>query len=347
VRGSATARAADRCQRSVRAVASVRVGLPTLLAERSPRERAAFRRRLEGLCRRLDRRYLDTDPLAHVHSYRSDADREIVGFLAAGLAFGNVVAIRASLSKLLAAMGRSPSLFVDAFDEERSGGALRGLYHRWVRAEDFAALFRTLRLMRSRSGSIGAFFMEGHRPDDQDIGASLASFSERALAMSRGVGDGPVESGAPARTGSESSARARSASPARRGAAFFPSPRDGSACKRLCLFLRWMVRDGDGLDLGLAPWRGVPRRQLVLPLDTHLARLSRALGLTRRRAPGWKMAVEATRALALLDPEDPVKYDFSLSRIGILDLCLHGRDPLDCRACPAPRPRIRRSPSSP
>jgi hypothetical protein len=123
-------------------------------------------------------------------------------------------------------------------------------------------------------------------------------------------------------------------------AKFFPSPRAGSACKRLNLFLRWMVRDGDGLDLGL--WKEVSRRQLVLPLDTHLVRLTRALGLTKRRSAGWMMALEATRSLALLDPEDPVKYDFSLSRLGILDVCFHGRDALECRQCNAPRVRERK-----
>ena len=100
-----------------------------------------------------------------------------------------------------------------------------------------------------------------------------------------------------------------------------------------------MIRGDDGLDLGL--WKGISTRQLVIPLDTHLARISLALGLTKRRTPGWAMAVEATRSLALLDPEDPVKYDFALARLGILDLCLHGRDPLECRACPPPHPRIR------
>jgi uncharacterized protein (TIGR02757 family) len=122
-----------------------------------------------------------------------------------------------------------------------------------------------------------------------------------------------------------------------RAECFFADPTDGSACKRLNLYLRWMVRGGDGLDLGL--WDAIPRRQLILPLDTHLARLVRALHLTRRRTPGWLMAAEATRSLALLDAEDPVKYDFSLSRHGILDLCVHGREPLDCPGCPCPRVR--------
>jgi len=179
-----------------------------------------------------------------------------------------------------------------------------------------------LRRMREEAGSLGGFFMQGYSEADPDIGPALASFSERARALARDV---PAP-----RTGSRPGSVSR----------FFASPRDGSACKRLNLYLRWMVRDGDGLDLGV--WRGVSRRQLVLPLDTHLVRLARALGLSRRKSPGWRMAVEATRSLALFDPDDPVKYDFSLSRLGILDRCLHGRDVLDCRRCPV-RVRVRRA----
>ena len=284
------------------------MSLPAPLAAQSRARRAALRRRLEDLYRSFDRAYLETDPLAFVHRYDSDADREIVGFLASGLAFGNVKAIQASLSRLLRSMGDSPSSFVDRFEPRRDAGVLSGTYHRWIRSSDLIAVLAVMRRMRERSGSIGAFFLEGYRPGDDDIGRSLASFSERARALAPAAGreGGTV-------------------------ASFFASPRDGSACKRLNLYLRWMVRDGDGLDLGI--WKGISRRQLVLPLDTHLARLTRALGLTQRRSPGWRMAVEATRSLALFDPDDPVKYDFSLSRLGILDLCLHGRDALSCRTC--------------
>lgn len=286
------------------------------LAARPRSEVASLKRRLERLYRTFDRAYLDTDPLAFVHRYREDADREIVAFLAAGLAFGNVRAIQASVSALLGAMGASPSAFVDAFDSERDRAALEGLYHRWIRSQDLAELLGVIGKMRASNGSIGGFFLLGYRAEDEDIGPSLVSFCERARKLAGTTrGDGSV-------------------------AKFFPSPRSGSACKRLNLFLRWMVRDGDGLDIGL--WKDVSRRQLVLPLDTHLVRLARALGLTARRSPGWLMALEATRSLALLDPDDPVKFDFSLSRLGILDLCLHGRDPLDCRACGVPRPTLRK-----
>lgn len=297
------------------------MGLPPPLADQSRARRAGLKRRLDHLYRTFDRGFLETDPLAFVHRYSDDADREIVGFLASTLAFGNVRAIQASVSGVLEAMGASPSAFVDRFDPRTDTEAFAGLYHRWIRGMDLAALMLVLRRMREEAGSIGGFFMQGYDPGHEDVGPALASFSERARAL---AAQAPVP-----REG-------RAATVAR----FFASPRDGSACKRLNLYLRWMVRDGDGLDLGL--WRGVSRRQLVLPLDTHLVRLSRALGLSHRRSPGWRMAVEATRSLALFDPEDPVKYDFSLSRLGILDRCLHGRDALDCRACPV-RIRVRRA----
>ena len=288
----------------------VGVSLPAALSELSPSRRAALRRRLERLRAAYGREFLGTDPLGFVHGYDDPADQEIAGFIASSLAFGNVKAIRASVSAVLRAIGPSPRRFVDGFDPQRDGASLGGLYHRWIRSADLAAALHVLRLMRERAGSIGGFFMQGYAAGDEDIGPALASFSGRALDLA-GAGE--------------------RRHPGSRVGWFFPSPRNGSACKRLCLFLRWMVRGGDGLDLGL--WRGVSPGQLVLPLDTHLARISRALGLTRRRTPGWAMAVEATRSLALLDPEDPVKYDFALSRLGILDLCLHGRDPLACRAC--------------
>jgi uncharacterized protein (TIGR02757 family) len=114
--------------------------------------------------------------------------------------------------------------------------------------------------------------------------------------------------------------------------AFLSDPASGSACKRLNLFLRWMVRPDDGLDLGL--WAPVRPDQLVIPLDTHEARISRYLGLSDRRTVDWKMAVEVTEGLRRLDPSDPVRYDFALSRLGILDECPRRRDPVKCRRCP-------------
>jgi len=95
---------------------------------------------------------------------------------------------------------------------------------------------------------------------------------------------------------------------------FFPSPEDGSACKRLNLYLRWMVRR-DGVDLGV--WRSVDPARLVIPLDAHVLTIARRTRLTRYRSPGWRMAVDITRTLRRLDPADPVKYDFAIHRMGL------------------------------
>jgi uncharacterized protein (TIGR02757 family) len=103
---------------------------------------------------------------------------------------------------------------------------------------------------------------------------------------------------------------------------FFPSPAQGSACKRVNLFLRWMIRDRD-IDLGI--WRDIPKNKLVIPLDTHIARISRCLGFTSRNSQDWKMALEITGALKRFDPEDPLKYDFALCHHGISGVC-KGRD---------------------
>ena len=96
---------------------------------------------------------------------------------------------------------------------------------------------------------------------------------------------------------------------------FFPRASDGSACKRLNLFMRWMVRADDGVDCGI--WNQVIPEQLVIPLDTHIARISRYIGLTEIQSPGWKMAMDITNSLKRLDASDPVRYDFALCHLGI------------------------------
>jgi uncharacterized protein (TIGR02757 family) len=109
-----------------------------------------------------------------------------------------------------------------------------------------------------------------------------------------------------------------------------PSPRKGSACKRMNLFLRWMVRSED-IDFGI--WDNIPPNKLVIPLDTHIARISKCLGLTRRASADWKMAEEITGALREFDPEDPLKYDFALCHHGISGLCKGERNDNTCLEC--------------
>jgi uncharacterized protein (TIGR02757 family) len=277
----------------------------------------------------LDRLYEDfnradsaADPIHIVRRYPDAADREIVGFCAAALAFGRVASVLQSIESLLAAMGPRPAVFVRAFDPRTDGRALTSFVHRWTRGPDLIALAWILRHMLEDAGSIEGFFLQGHDPAAIHVGDALDAFSARACAIDLRPAYGRV----PARPGVRY---------------FFPQPSNGSGCKRLNLYVRWMVRR-DAIDLGL--WTRVSPAKLIVPLDTHVIRVGRCLGLTRLASPGWRMAAEITASLRALDPGDPVKYDFSLCHLGMMNACGFGRTQGDTE-CPLRgvcRPRRRR-----
>jgi uncharacterized protein (TIGR02757 family) len=259
--------------------------------------REDLRRRLEDLYRQYDHRFVTPDPLEFVRAQSTDADREVVGLLASGLAFGTVVQIKRSIAAVLEALGPRPAEAVAALDPGAAAARLRRFRHRWVVGRDVACLLSFAGQMRRSHGSVEAFFAEGLSPDDPDVGPALASFSARALALDHGrlYRGRRLPKGAGVRH-------------------FFPSPEKGSACKRLNLYLRWMARR-DGVDLGV--WRRPDPSQLVLPLDAHTTAIARRIRLTRYRSPGWAMALDVTRRLRELDPADPVKYDFAFHRMGL------------------------------
>jgi uncharacterized protein (TIGR02757 family) len=264
---------------------------------------AALKPALDRLYREFDRLDSASDPVHIVRRYTDPADREIAGFVAAGLAFGRVAGLMQSIERLLVCMSPAPAAWVRAFEPARDGGALEPLAHRWTRGRDFVALVWILRHMLERSGSIEGFFVEGIDPAASDVGTALESFSTRARAIDL-----------------RPAYRRRPRSPGVHF--FFPRPSGGSACKRLNLFLRWMVRR-DAVDLGV--WTRVPASALVVPLDTHIIRVGRCLGLTRYKSPGWRMAAEITASLREINPADPVRYDFALCHVGMHGLCGFGR----------------------
>lgn len=273
--------------------------------------RVALGERLEPLYLAYNRSAAAQDPIELVRPYTAAADREVAAFIAAGLAFGNVTAVLQSVRAVLDRMGASPSAFVRRFDPRHDGPAFAPFVHRWTRGVDVVALLWVLRQMLERSGSIQGFFAEGDDPAAPDITPGLEAFSSRALAVDLRPAYGTV--------------------PARVGAAyFFPRPSGGSACKRLNLFLRWMVRR-DAVDLGI--WTCVTPARLIVPLDVHVIRLGRCLRLTRLATPGWRMAAEITAALRQLDPDDPVRFDFSLCHMGMEGHCGFGREQRDA-GCP-------------
>jgi uncharacterized protein (TIGR02757 family) len=277
--------------------------------------------RLDDLYKTFDHVNSATDPIHIVRRYEAPDDREVVGFCAAALAFGRVASVLQSIESLLAVMGPRPAAFVRAFDPGIHRARIDPLVHRWIRGRDLVALLLVLQRMLSESGSIERFFVAGDDHASPDIGPALDAFSTRALQIDLRAAYGRM--------------------PKRPGVCyFFPRPSAGSACKRLNLFLRWMVRR-DAIDLGV--WRTVSPARLIIPLDTHVIRLGRCLRLTRYATPGWKMAAEITTALRAIDPADPVRYDFSLCHVGMMNACGYGRAQGD-RQCPLRgvcRPRVR------
>lgn len=269
---------------------------------------------LDALYAARSAQHLGNDPLSFCHRYSDPADQEIVGVIASSFAYGSIIIILRTLEAIFAELGPSPRKYVECFDPQAGLHRFSGFKHRFNDGRDLCALLWGMRLMVEQAGSVHSFFLNGYNPEDPDIGGSLNRYSAAVLAQDYtdvfGMPDIPADSYFPF---------------------LFPAPASGSACKRLCMLLRWMVRPADGIDLGL--WYGVSPAQLIIPVDTHICRISRYLGLSCRKAADWRMAQEITASLRAFDPIDPVKYDFSLAHLGISDGC-DGKDPSRCISCP-------------
>lgn len=258
--------------------------------------------------------HLGNDPLSFCHRYADPVDREIAALIASSFAYGSVVIIIRTLEAIFAEMGRSPRRYIERFDPQLGLRTFSGFKHRFNDGRDLCALLWGMRQIVEQTGSIQSFFLRGHSGADIDVSDSLDNYTAAVLALDYsdvfGTHDIPADSYFPF---------------------LFPAPSSGSACKRLCMMLRWLIRPADGIDLGL--WDAISPAQLIIPVDTHISRISRYLGLTSRKAADWRMAQEITAALRCLDRYDPVKYDFSLAHLGISDGC-DGKDISRCKVCP-------------
>jgi uncharacterized protein (TIGR02757 family) len=238
------------------------------------------------------------DPVRFARRERDPRDKEAVAFLAAALAFGNVKAIGRSVERLLAALGPRPAR--GAIEVARGARRLPdGLYHRWLKAPEIRALVEALGRAFEGWGSLEACFAEGFDEKSADVGPALDAFADRLFGA---WGEWRAANGE-----AELAVRLSPSALPRR---MWPAPRHRSACKRPCLFLRWVARPDDGIDLGI--WRSVPPARLVAPVDVHVARVARRLGILRRRTLGWRAALEVTRGLRRVDPEDPLRFDFAM-----------------------------------
>ena len=263
---------------------------------------------LERLYARYNRReFVDSDPLQFVYEYSNPADMEVVALLAADLAYGRVQQIQKSLADLLGRMGESPYTFVRDFGEaERK--ILTDFKHRFTTGRDISDLLQLLRSIFEKSGSIEKYFLLGYNKNDKNILPALSRFCDSLKKMHAGLHN----------------------CRASRGLSYLlASPTDGSVCKRLNLFLRWMVRE-DGVDLGL--WKSIDKAGLIVPVDVHMARLCGILGFHDRKTVSLSTALEITKSFSKIEPTDPVKYDFALTRVGIIEDCDGNYRPI-CRDC--------------
>lgn len=238
---------------------------------------------LEDLYAQMNRRaFVHPDPLEFLYRYENVADREIAGLIASSLAYGNVKTILRSIAMVLEKMD-SPADFVATASEGTLKAVFSSFKHRFTTGSELAELLIGTKRAVREHGSLESCFRSGLSGADEPVLSALSGL-------------------------------VHTLNPEGRFSSLIPCPERGSACKRLNLFLRWMVRH-DTIDPG--GWTSVAPAQLIIPLDTHMFRVSRSLGFTARKTPDMKAALEITQVFREFCPEDPLRYDFSLTRLGI------------------------------
>jgi uncharacterized protein (TIGR02757 family) len=247
----------------------------------------AYEHHLSQLYARLNRReYVHPDPLEFLYDYDEVGDREIVGLLASGLAYGSVKQILRSVSAVLERMP-SPRIFLLGATRTSLVETFHDCKHRFTTGEELATMLFGVKRVIERFGSLQSCFSRGFRQEHDTVVPALGALVSELSA----VFDGKPRS-------------------------LLPAPEAGSACKRLHLFLRWMVRKDD-VDPG--GWDDIPTSKLIVPVDRHMHRLCLTLGITTRKQADSRTAQEITAAFRAVAPDDPVRYDFCLTRLGIRD----------------------------
>jgi uncharacterized protein (TIGR02757 family) len=244
----------------------------------------------------FDKSKISPDPLQFLHLYKNERDIEVIGFLASIFAYGNVKQINNSLEKIRVIVKNKPYSYVVKFTA-KDYKDFEGLKHRFYSQEDFVNLFLVLSHICKNYNSLKNLFLNSYNPQEPNLKNSISKFSNHLIETVKLIsGQKNVTAGIKF---------------------MFPNPEKGSACKRMNLFLRWMVRK-DELDFGL--WNEIPVNKLIIPVDTHIAKICKSLKLTSRKHVSWKMAEEITEKLKKFDPDDPVKYDFALCHTGMRKL---------------------------
>jgi uncharacterized protein (TIGR02757 family) len=251
------------------------------------------------------------DPIEFPRRYSDPGDIEIAGFIASCFAYGRVELFKPLIEKILAPGGSHPAIFLNDMTIKRDRKYFVHISYRFNKEKDVLSFIYMLHRVLNEWGSLRNLFYHYYSAEHDDIKTALESFVGYFL----DIDTTPVYGRNIKPQGLQQ---------------LLPSPGKGSACKRMNLFLRWMVRSKD-IDLGI--WDKIPPSRLIIPLDTHIARISRCLGLTKRTSSDWKTAKEITEALRKFDPIDPLKYDFALCHQGISGLCKGRKYRSICDAC--------------
>lgn len=268
---------------------------------------------LDGLVERFEQpSFIAEDPIAIPHGFDDPRDQAVIGLYAALLAWGRRQTVLNKMEALCERMGYAPFRFVRDFDPARDAAALEGFKHRTFQPIDAFWFTRNLSAALARHGSVENLFADHLPPKADDVGPAIQGVSTTILSI------------AP-----ETPERLRK---------HLARPEAGSACKRLNMYLRWMVRPGP-VDLDL--WTRITPDQLLVPLDVHSGRQARALGLVERKSNDWKAAQRLTAACRRLCPDDPARYDFAFFSPGVHDVSLDARftgdNSVDLNSSPTPR----------
>ncbi len=232
--------------------------------------------------------FIASDPICIPHRFKKKQDIEIAGFFAAIMAWGNRATIINKCSLLMQLMDDSPHDFIrNALDTDMK--RFEGFAHRTMNDTDVLYLIEFLRQWYSQHESLELAFSQKLKPQDETVYSGLSGFYDQVFSIE------PV------------SVRTQK---------HIANPVKGSACKRLNMYLRWMVRqDNSGVDFGI--WKTIKPSQLVCPLDVHVQRVALKLGLLNRKQSDWTAAATLTKALKEFDSDDPVKYDYALFGLGL------------------------------
>lgn len=251
------------------------------------------------------------DPVEFPHLYQDSRDIELAGFIASSLAFGRIDLFKPVIRKILSFSkdeNKHPSPYpspargegslydyVMNFEPDSDSKPFDAIYYRMCKGRDIACLMYMLSEIIRKYGTVGNLFYSCY-DDSANIKEALQKFTDTM----RDIDTTPVY-------GKRIYPRGL--------LQLLPSPRNGGPCKRLNMYLRWMIRPNDGVDFGL--WDKIPPSALVIPVDTHIARICKGMSMTGRKSANWAMAEEITDKFKLLSPEDPLKYDFALCHLGI------------------------------